>query len=137
MGRMGGTMIQYEKRINLIVCHGVGDWYYKDGKISTHGWTQQTDKDPFSYGKKIAKLGAGYILFSSVEADGAFIGPDFKNIKKMVESVKIPIYAAGGVRNEEDIKNLKKIGVWGIIVGKAFYENKLPISIIKNTKYYD
>lgn len=110
---------------------------YKDGKISTHGWTQQTDKDPFSYGKEIAKLGTGYILFSSVEADGAFIGPDFKNIKKMVESVNTPIYAAGGVRNEEDIKKLKKIGIWGIIVGKAFYENKLPISIIKNAKYND
>ena len=110
---------------------------YKEGKISTHGWTQQTDKDPFSYGKKIAKLGAGYILFSSVEADGAFTGPDFKNIKKMVASVDIPIYAAGGVRNEDDIKKLEKIGTYGVIIGKAFYEGRLPLSIIKNTKYND
>jgi len=105
---------------------------YKEGKISTHGWTQQTNKDPFIYGKKIAELGAGYILFSSVEADGAFTGPDLKNIEKMVQSVDIPIYAAGGVRNEEDIKNLEKIGgVHGVIVGKAFYEKKLPLSILK------
>lgn len=105
---------------------------YKEGKISTHGWTQQTNKDPFIYGKKIAKLGAGYILFSSVEADGAFTGPDLKNIEKMVQSVDIPVYAAGGVRNEEDIKNLEKIGgVHGVIVGKAFYEKKLPLSILK------
>lgn len=104
---------------------------YKEGKISTHGWTQQTNKDPFSYGKKIAELGAGYILFSSVEADGAFTGPDLKNIEKMVQSVDIPVYAAGGVRNEEDIKNLEKIGgVHGVIVGKAFYEKKLPLSIL-------
>ena len=105
---------------------------YKEGKISTHGWTQQTNKDPFIYGKEIAELGAGYILFSSVEADGAFTGPDLKNIEKMVQSVDIPIYAAGGVRNEEDIKNLEKIGgVHGVIVGKAFYEKKLPLSILK------
>lgn len=105
---------------------------YKEGKISTHGWTQQTNKDPFIYGKKIAELGAGYILFSSVEADGAFTGPDLKNIEKMVQSVDIPVYAAGGVRNEEDIKNLEKIGgVHGVIVGKAFYEKKLPLSILK------
>ncbi|MBA7691525.1 1-(5-phosphoribosyl)-5-[(5-phosphoribosylamino)methylideneamino] imidazole-4-carboxamide isomerase [subsurface metagenome] len=105
---------------------------YKEGKISTHGWTQQTNKDPFTYAKKIAELGAGYILFSSVEADGAFTGPDLKNIEKMVQSVDIPIYAAGGVRNEEDIKNLEKIGgVHGVIVGKAFYEKKLPLSILK------
>ena len=83
-------------------------------------------------GKKIEKLGAGFILFSSVEADGAFIGPDIKNIEKMVNSVKIPVYAAGGVRNEEDIVQLQKIGVHGVIVGKAFYEHKLSSSIVRN-----
>lgn len=110
---------------------------YKQGKISTHGWTEQTDKDPFSFGKKIENLGAGYILFSSVEADGAFTGPDFGNIEKMIKSVKIPVYAAGGVRNEKDIENLKKIGTYGVIIGKAFYEERLPFSIIKNAKYDD
>lgn len=110
---------------------------YKGGKIATHGWTEQTDKDPFTFGKKIAKLGAGYILFSAIEADGAFTGPDLKNIEKMVNSVDIPIYAAGGVRNEEDLINLKKINVRGAIVGKAFYEGLLNFSIIKNSKYYD
>ena len=104
---------------------------YKDEKIATHGWTEQTDKDPFLFGKKIEKLGAGFILFSSVEADGAFTGPDLKNIKKMVRSVNIPVYAAGGVRNEEDIINLEDSGVHGVIVGKAFYEQKLPFSILK------
>jgi len=107
---------------------------YKKGKISTHGWTEDTDKDPFTYGKKMEEMGAGYILFSSVEADGAFIGPDLDNIKKMVRAVKIPVYAAGGVRNMEDIEKLKKTGVHGVIVGKAFYEGKLPFSIIQKVK---
>ncbi|MBN1803558.1 MAG: 1-(5-phosphoribosyl)-5-[(5-phosphoribosylamino)methylideneamino]imidazole-4-carboxamide isomerase [Candidatus Lokiarchaeota archaeon] len=103
---------------------------YKQGKIATHGWKEQTTLDPFIFGKTIEDLGAGYILFSSVEADGAFTGPDLKNIKKMVSAVNIPVYAAGGVRNENDIKELAKIGIYGVIVGKAFYEKKLPISII-------
>ncbi len=107
---------------------------YKKGKISTHGWTEQTNLDPFIFGKEIEKLGTGYILFSSVEADGAFTGPDLENIRKMVESVNIPVYSAGGVRNEEDLKNLEKTGVHGVIVGKAFYEKKIPINIVKNSK---
>ncbi len=110
---------------------------YRKGKIATHGWTEQTDKDPFIFGKKISKLGAGYILFSSVEADGAFTGPDIKNIKKMVDDSSIPVYAAGGIRNKKDIETLKSIGVHGVIVGKAFYENKIPFSIITNSKYND
>lgn len=110
---------------------------YKNGRIATHGWTKQSDKNPFNFGKEISNLGAGYILFSAVEADGAFTGPDLDNIEKMVNTVKIPVYAAGGVRNEKDIRDLKNIGVLGVIIGKAFYERKIPFSIIKNSKYND
>lgn len=105
---------------------------YKQGKISTHGWTEDTNLDPFIYGKKMEEIGAGYILFSSVESDGAFTGPDLENIKKMVASVNIPIYSAGGVRNKKDLENLRETGVYGVIVGKAFYENQLPFSVIRN-----
>ncbi len=108
---------------------------YKAGKISTHGWTKYTDKDPFTFGRDIAKLGAGYILFSSIESDGAFTGPDLVNIKKMVKSVPIPVYAAGGIRNTEDLENLKKTNVYGVVIGKAFYEQKISFTIIKNSKY--
>ncbi|MBD3256581.1 MAG: 1-(5-phosphoribosyl)-5-[(5-phosphoribosylamino)methylideneamino]imidazole-4-carboxamide isomerase [Candidatus Lokiarchaeota archaeon] len=108
---------------------------YKGGKISIHGWTKDTDLNPFSFAKKISSMGAGYILFSSVEADGAFTGPDLENIKRMVNTVDIPIYAAGGVRDEEDLKRLKQTEVAGVIVGKAFYEEKIDFSIIKNSKY--
>ncbi|MHA1294059.1 MAG: 1-(5-phosphoribosyl)-5-[(5-phosphoribosylamino)methylideneamino]imidazole-4-carboxamide isomerase [Promethearchaeota archaeon] len=106
---------------------------YKEEKVVTHGWTKQTNKNPFIFGKKVAHLGAGYILFSSIEADGAFIGPDLRNIKKMVNAVNIPVYAAGGIRNKNDIEDLKKIGTYGVIIGKAFYEKKIPFSIIKNS----
>jgi phosphoribosylformimino-5-aminoimidazole carboxamide ribotide isomerase len=103
---------------------------YRGGKIETNGWTKESDKSPFTYGKIVEDLGCGYILFSSIEADGAFTGPDFNNIEKMVNSVKIPIYAAGGIRDVEDLKRLNDTGVWGVIVGKAFYEEKIPYSII-------
>ncbi|MBY8983220.1 MAG: 1-(5-phosphoribosyl)-5-[(5-phosphoribosylamino)methylideneamino]imidazole-4-carboxamide isomerase [Candidatus Lokiarchaeota archaeon] len=108
---------------------------YRNRKIETHGWTQQTNKNPFDFGKIVAEFGAGYILFSAIESDGAFTGPDFENIKEMVKKVSIPIYVAGGIRNEEDLRELSKLGVYGVIIGKAFYENKIPTLIIKNSNY--
>lgn len=107
----------------------------RDGKIETHGWTEKTNENPFTFGKYIEELGAGYILFSSIEADGAFTGPDIENTEKMVNSVSIPIFAAGGIRNEQDILNLKNIGAGGVIIGKAFYEEKIPYSVINDSKY--
>lgn len=104
---------------------------YKKGKISTHGWTEQSKIDPFIFGKTVEKKGAGYILFSSVEADGAFTGPDIPNIERMINHIEIPVYAAGGVRNEQDLIHLKHIGTYGVIIGKAFYEEKLSFDIIQ------
>jgi len=57
------------------------------------------------------------------------------NIKRMLDLIDIPVYVAGGIRNEKDLWDLKNIGVYGVIVGKAFYDKKLPFSIIKNSKY--
>jgi phosphoribosylformimino-5-aminoimidazole carboxamide ribotide isomerase len=108
---------------------------YKNGRVATHGWTKQTNKDPFSFGKKIGEYGAGFILFSAIESDGAFTGPDFINIKKMVNSIDIPILAAGGIRNEEDLEKLHQIGVHGAVIGKAFYEKKIDPLIVKKSKF--
>ncbi|MFX1409855.1 MAG: 1-(5-phosphoribosyl)-5-[(5-phosphoribosylamino)methylideneamino]imidazole-4-carboxamide isomerase, partial [Promethearchaeota archaeon] len=95
---------------------------YMKEKIATHGWTIQTNKDPFTFGKEVVKLGAGFIIFSSIEADGAYLGPDMNNIKRILDLVDIPVYVAGGIRNEKDLWDLKNIGVYGVIVGKAFYD---------------
>jgi phosphoribosylformimino-5-aminoimidazole carboxamide ribotide isomerase len=107
---------------------------YKKGRIATHGWTQQTSEDPLIYTKKVITLGAKYILFSSIEADGTLSGPDFRNIRRLKEDVKdANIYVAGGVRNIKDLQELKTIGVKGVVIGRAFYEQKIPYSIIKNS----
>ncbi|TFF97982.1 MAG: 1-(5-phosphoribosyl)-5-((5-phosphoribosylamino)methylideneamino)imidazole-4-carboxamide isomerase, partial [Promethearchaeota archaeon] len=131
-----GTMaIKHPQEIKILAqkigsSHIIVALDYKRGKISTHGWTEQTSKDPFTFGKKVAELGGGYILFSAIEADGAFTGPDFLNIKKMKDAVNIPIYAAGGIRNKKDLDKLNKIGIHGAIIGKAFYEGRLKPNII-------
>ncbi|MBD3198653.1 MAG: 1-(5-phosphoribosyl)-5-[(5-phosphoribosylamino)methylideneamino]imidazole-4-carboxamide isomerase [Candidatus Lokiarchaeota archaeon] len=108
---------------------------YKNEKIATHGWTEKTDINVFSFAKKMEKLGMKYVLFSSIESDGAFTGPDIKNIKKLVNQVNLSIYAAGGIRNINDLKELENIGIHGVIVGKAFYEQKIPFNIFQNSKY--
>ena len=69
---------------------------------------------------------------TSIKGDGAFIGPDLVNTKKMVDTVDIPVIAAGGIRNKKDIINLKNIKVKNIVVGKAFYEHRIKYSDIKD-----
>lgn len=111
---------------------------YHSEKIAIQGWTKLSHKNPFSFAKKIKKMGVKIILFSSIKADGTLSGPDFQNIQKMIKTVKnVSLYVAGGVRNIKDLDHLNKIGVKGVVIGRAFYEQKIPFSIIKNSKYDD
>ena len=111
---------------------------YHSEKIAIQGWTKLSNKNPFSFGKKIEKMGVRLIIFSSIKADGTLSGPDFQNIQKMIKTVKkASIYVAGGIRNTDDLDKLKEIGVKGVVIGKAFYEQMIPFSIIKNSKYDD
>ncbi|MBY8984419.1 MAG: 1-(5-phosphoribosyl)-5-[(5-phosphoribosylamino)methylideneamino]imidazole-4-carboxamide isomerase [Candidatus Lokiarchaeota archaeon] len=108
---------------------------YRKEKVAIQGWTELSNKNPFSFGRELEELGVKFILFSSIEADGTLSGPDFENIEKMIKAIKkTSIYVAGGVRNIKDVEILESIGVKGVIIGKAFYERSLPFSIIKNSK---
>lgn len=104
----------------------------KNGKPAIKGWTETLDTDIWELGKIMESKGAGYVLISSVEGDGAFTGPDIESTKKMVDSVGIPVIAAGGVRDKEDILALKSINAHGVIVGKAFYERRLDYADVRD-----
>ncbi|MFX1343625.1 MAG: 1-(5-phosphoribosyl)-5-[(5-phosphoribosylamino)methylideneamino]imidazole-4-carboxamide isomerase [Promethearchaeota archaeon] len=111
---------------------------YHSDKVAIQGWTELSHQNPFTFAKKIEKMGVKIIIFSSIKADGTMSGPDFQNIQKMIKTVKnISLYVAGGIRNIKDLDNLNKIGVKGVVIGRAFYEQKIPFSIIKNSKYND
>ena len=51
--------------------------------------------------------------------------PAFKRLSK-IKGLKVT--ASGGISSVEEIKKLKEMGVWGAILGKALYENKLSLA---------
>jgi phosphoribosylformimino-5-aminoimidazole carboxamide ribotide isomerase len=111
---------------------------YRKSKVLIEGWIDEINVNPFNFAKIIIAKGAGSILFSSAEADGMMKGPDIKSIVKMVGIINpVALYAAGGIRNIEDIMKLKKIGVKGIVIGKAFYEERIDDSIFQDFENYD
>jgi len=81
-------------------------------EVFTHGGRKRTGLDVVDYSKKIEKLGAGEILLTSMDRDGTKMGYDIELIKKVSESLKIPIIASGGVGNLEHLYQ-------GLFLGKA------------------
>lgn len=99
----------------------------KDGKVVLEGWLETTKLDPYKLAKKIENYASG-IIFTAIERNGTMEGPDFDAIKKMVGTVKVPIYANGGISSIDDIKQLKECGVHAAIFGRAFYAQRVNYS---------
>jgi len=65
---------------------------------------EYTGVEVFSWAKQIEELGAGEILLTSVDCDGTGFGYDIDLIKKVAESVSIPVIASGGAGKLDDIR---------------------------------
>jgi cyclase len=70
----------------------------KNGRyeVFVNGGQQPTDLDPANWARKAEMLGAGEILLSSIDRDGMMQGYDLDLIKKVAESVTIPVVVSGG-----------------------------------------
>lgn len=105
----------------------------KNGGVATQGWVEDSKISAIELGKRLEYCGASAIIYTDISRDGTMTGFDASGTKKLAENLLIPIIASGGVASIEDIKKireLKKDGVIGAIVGRALYEKKIAPSEI-------
>jgi phosphoribosylformimino-5-aminoimidazole carboxamide ribotide isomerase len=100
----------------------------KDGMLAIKGWEEVTTVHAVELARRLEIAGIGGIVYTDITRDGTLSGPNFNAVRNIIESVKIPVIAAGGVSSIEDIKNLMEIkNLWGVITGKAIYSGTLDL----------
>jgi len=100
----------------------------KNGMVAIEGWAKTSEFTAIGFARKMQELGAKTIIYTDISRDGMLAGPNLKAMEEMVKSVEIEVIASGGVKSIEDIKNLKDIGVAGVIVGKALYTGDIDLA---------
>ena len=103
---------------------------HKDGKIVTHGWQKGTDIDLIDSIKKFLAIGFTEFLLTNVNRDGTLEGPDLEFLEQAC-NLNANVIASGGISNLKDIENVKEKSPFGVILGKALYENKISIEEAK------
>jgi phosphoribosylformimino-5-aminoimidazole carboxamide ribotide isomerase len=99
----------------------------KNGKVAIEGWAKTSEFTSIEFARKMQELGTRTIIYTDISRDGMLAGPNLKAMEEMVKAVEIEVIASGGVKSIEDIKNLKEIGVSGVIVGKALYTGDVDL----------
>jgi len=105
-----------------------------DGKIVTNGWQKNTGMNLIESINEFTKIGFSEFLLTNVTKDGTLQGPDLKFLKDACAVNKTNILASGGISTIEDIVNVKQTNAFGVILGKALYENKISIEEAKKIK---
>jgi len=99
-----------------------------DGFVAVEGWADKSSMKATELAKVFADEGVEAIICTDVGRDGTLSGVNVEFTVDIAQSSKIPTIASGGVRDLDDIKKLKSTDkVFGVIVGKAFYEGTLDL----------
>ena len=99
----------------------------KDGFIAVKGWTESSGITLFSFLEKISLLGVKTVICTDVSKDGAMKGTNIDLYGEINKKFDLDLIASGGVSSMDDIIKLKKLGVYGAIVGKAYYTGKISL----------
>ncbi len=102
-----------------------------DGEIVIHGWQDKTGIKLIDAIKEFLDMGFTEFLLTNVSRDGTLEGPDLKFLEQTCNLDLASVIASGGISNIADVKDVKEKNPFGVILGKALYENKISIEEAK------
>lgn len=98
-----------------------------DGKVAVNGWKEITDLDSVEFCKKLERAGVEHIIYTDISRDGTLKGTNLDIYKVLCQTLSLKITASGGITYKKELEELKKMNIYGAILGKALYEGKLDL----------
>ena len=99
----------------------------KDGFAAIKGWTESSGIDAFEFCERMEKIGVRTLICTDISKDGAMVGTNRALYKKLSEKFSVDIVASGGVSSIDDFKALRKLNIYGAIIGKAYYTKAVDL----------
>lgn len=99
-----------------------------EGTVRVSGWEQDSGLDCLSFAREMESIGVRTIIFTDISTDGMLSGPSFTWLERLQQSVSCRIIASGGVAQLNDILALRDMGLYGAIIGKAYYAGTIDLA---------
>lgn len=91
-------------------------------KIATNGWRKYSDLDLIEFLLNYQQQGIKHVICTDISKDGMLIGSAIDLYSEILNKTTVNLIASGGCTTIDEVKELKKIGCEGVIIGKAIYE---------------
>ncbi|MBQ9469297.1 MAG: 1-(5-phosphoribosyl)-5-[Clostridia bacterium] len=99
----------------------------RDGKVAVKGWTERSPYDAFGFLSDMEKEGIRTVICTDISRDGAMRGCNRALYRALAGRFGVDLIASGGVSTLEDLTALKELGLYGAIVGKAYYTGAIDL----------
>ncbi len=100
----------------------------KGGYVSVRGWTENAGLTAFQFFERLVRAGVSTVICTDISKDGAMQGTNVSLYRELTARFPLNLIASGGVSSLEDVRRLKAEGLYGAIIGKAYYTGAIDLS---------
>ena len=100
----------------------------RDGVIAIKGWTEKSDLTLDAFFERFQALGARTVICTDISRDGAMRGANRAMYADLQRKYRMDIIASGGVSSMDDVRALSGMGLYGAIIGKAYYTGAIDLA---------
>ena len=101
-------------------------------EVFTHGGRRETGLDAVDWARRMASMGAGEILLTSMDRDGTKQGFDLELLRHVVGAVRVPVVASGGVGSLDHFVEGARAGATGLLAASVFHDGVFRIQQAKD-----
>lgn len=99
----------------------------RDGFVAVKGWTENSALCFMDFCKEMEETGVKTLICTDISRDGAMRGTNREMYRELSETLGLQITASGGVSTLEDVESLRKMNLYGAIIGKAYYTGDINL----------
>lgn len=103
----------------------------REGRVAIEGWSKLSRHNAVEIARQLQDDGVNAIIYTDISRDGMLGGVNVEATVELARGLSIPVYAAGGITNLDDIRALCRCadeGIGGAITGRAIYEGTLDFA---------
>ena len=99
-----------------------------DGNVAIKGWETRSEENAMDFCKEMEDMGVGTVVVTDISKDGAMDGANHSLYEELTKRFDMKIVASGGVSSLEDVRQLAGQGLYGAIIGKAYYTGEIDLA---------
>lgn len=99
----------------------------RDGRVAIRGWREDSGVTAEDFLRRIEALGVRTVICTDISRDGAMRGANAELYERLQREFGLDLIASGGVSGMDDVRRLRALGLYGAIIGKAYYTGDIAL----------